>query len=120
MGFTSFIWCFLGMRYTSRPSSECSFLLNFDCCRFLVYVQGKCNKQLSFLMGLAFYSQLVIVVIVILDIPGTDHTGLDHWLIAWYPLSRLPMFFMGICAGLLCVRIQEGDLDAINSKMSNC
>ena len=34
-----------------------------------------------------------------------------------HPVIRLPVFFMGISAGVLCVRIQEGDLDAFLSKI---
>ena len=42
--------------------------------------------------------------------------GKAYWWSTAHPLSRLPVFFMGICAGVLCVRIQNGDLDALNRK----
>ena len=39
-----------------------------------------------------------------------------YWFSTAHPISRLPVFFMGVCAGVLCVRIQTGDLDALNRK----
>ena len=43
-------------------------------------------------------------------------SGKTYWWSTSHPISRLPVFFMGICAGVLCVRIQNGDLDALNRK----
>ena len=39
-----------------------------------------------------------------------------YWISTAHPLSRIPVFFMGICAGALCVRIQQGSLEALNCK----
>ena len=39
-----------------------------------------------------------------------------YWISTAHPLSRIPVFFMGICAGVLCVRIQQGSLEALNCK----
>ena len=37
------------------------------------------------------------------------------WATAW-PISRFPVFLMGVCAGVLCQRILNGDEDAKQSK----
>ena len=96
---------------------SCLFYLNFYGCRLLVYTQRKCNKQLCVLMALSFYLQFTIASLTSFITPGDDLTHLDYWVAFCHPVSRLPVFFMGICAGLLCVRIKEGDLNAINGKM---
>ena len=41
---------------------------------------------------------------------------MKYWIGTAHPLFRLPVFFMGVCAGVLCNRIQQGDLDAFHSK----
>ena len=94
------------------------FYLNCYGCRLLVYTQRKCNKQLCVLMALSFYLQFIIATLTPFITPGDDLTFLDYWVALCHPVSRLPVFFIGICAGLLCIRIQEGDLDAINGKTS--
>ena len=33
-----------------------------------------------------------------------------------HPLSRLSLFWIGVYAGVLCVRIQDGDMDALDSR----
>ena len=43
----------------------------------------------------------------------------NYWLATGHPLTRLPIFFMGICAGVICIRIQTGDLDALTRKIFN-
>ena len=79
----------------------------------MVCAQSKCNKKLCFWMALAFYLEIAIAIAIAMYLQSTP---LNYWLAFGHPLSRLPVFFMGICAGLLCVRIQNGDVDAINSK----
>ena len=37
------------------------------------------------------------------------NSGLGYWISTVHPLSRLPVFLMGIFAGILCIRINEGD-----------
>ena len=41
---------------------------------------------------------------------------LNYWLTTQHPVIRLPVFFMGICAGILCTRSKQGDFDAFQSK----
>ena len=41
---------------------------------------------------------------------------LNYWLATQHPVIRLPVFFMGICAGILCTRSKQGDFDAFQSK----
>ena len=48
---------------------------------------------------------------------STDDRNIQYWIGLGHPVSRLPVFFMGICAGLLCVRIQNGDIHALSSKV---
>ena len=114
---SSFIWCFPGINILDTTKMVPPFYLNFYGCRLLVYTQRKCNKQLCVLMALSFYLQFTIATLTPFITPGDDLTFLDYWVAFCHPVSRLPVFFMGICAGLLCVRIQEGDLNAINGMM---
>merc|ERR1740123_1826278 len=37
---------------------------------------------------------------------------LNYWLTTQHPVIRLPVFFMGICVGILCTRSKQGDFDA--------
>ena len=43
---------------------------------------------------------------------------LNYWLATQHPVIRLPVFFMGICAGILCIRSKQGDFDAFQSKVN--
>ena len=87
----------------------------------LVFAQKCSNQGLANLMALSFYFQMV-TGFIIMGIP-TEHLNpfpmpflINYWLSTQHPLARLPVFFMGICAGVLCTRIQDGDLDALKSK----
>ena len=44
------------------------------------------------------------------------HSYWNPWLITAHPLTRIPVFFMGMCAGVLCLRIQNQDLQAMQCK----
>ena len=89
------------------------FYLHFPA--LLVFAQKRSNKTLSIMMALSFYVQLIIGFALMFTIP--DSWGLlNYWISTAHPLSRGFVFFMGICAGVLCVRIQNGDLDALQSK----
>ena len=85
--------------------------------RLLIFAQRQCNNRLSQYMALAFYSNIIVGVIIVFITPGSprDPTDYDYWLIIAHPISRLPVFLMGIFAGVLCTRIQEGDTSALNS-----
>ena len=72
-------------------------------------------------MALSFYFEM-ITGFIIMGLP-INHLNpypmpylVNYWLSTQHPISRLPVFFMGICAGVLCIRIQDGDLDAFQSK----
>ena len=71
-------------------------------------------------MALAFYFNIVVGVIILFITPGSpgDPTDYDYWLIIAHPISRLPVFLMGIFAGVLCTHIQEGDTSALNSMIN--
>ena len=64
-------------------------------------------------MALSFYLEMLIFYVVM---ASTENKDIQYWIGLGHPVSRLPVFFMGICAGLLCVRIQNGDIHALNSK----
>ena len=57
-------------------------------------------------MALSYYIQIIISVL---------GYGGHIWLGYANPMIRLPVFFMGICAGVFCIRIQQGDVDAFHS-----
>ena len=65
-------------------------------------------------MALSFYFQVILSCLVFTVGPW-DLTP-KYWIGTAHPLFRLPVFFMGVCAGVLCNRIQQGDLDAFHSK----
>ena len=64
-------------------------------------------------MALAFYFELALGMGILC---GTDEGEMDYWVATAWPPSRVPVFFMGICAGVICTRIQSGDTDALQSK----
>ena len=82
--------------------------------RLLVFAQNRSNHGLALLMATSFFLQIVLGF----GIACLAHylSGKTYWWSTSHPISRLPVFFMGICAGVLCVRIQNGDLDALNRK----
>ena len=95
------------------------FCINY---RLLVFAQKCSNQGLANFMALSFYFE-VVTGFIIMTLP-IDHLNpypmpylVNYWLSTQHPVSRLHVFFMGICAGVLCTRIQEGDLDAFQSKI---
>ena len=76
------------------------------CFSLLVFAQKRSNHVLAALMALSYYIQIIISVI---------GYGGHIWLGYANPMIRLPVFFMGVCAGVLCIRIQRGDIDAFQS-----
>ena len=81
----------------------------------LVFAQKRSNHVLAILMALSFYFQVILSCLVFTGGPGLDFMA-KYWIGTAHPLIRLPVFFMGVCAGILCIRIQQGDLDAFHSK----
>ena len=67
-------------------------------------------------MALLYYFQAILGTTLFHAIlPVFDFVG-AYWFSIAHPLSRIPVFFMGVCAGVICVRIQEQDFDAMNCK----
>ena len=83
--------------------------------RLLVFAQNRSNHGLALLMATSFFLEMVLGFGII-GLASFLTSEKAYWWSTAHPLSRLPVFFMGICAGVLCVRIQNGDLDALNRK----
>ena len=65
-------------------------------------------------MALAFYFELALGMGILFGMGDEGETG--YWVATAWPPTRVPVFFMGICAGVICTRIQSGDTDALESK----
>ena len=84
----------------------------------LIFVQRKSNHEVTNLMALSFYLQIVLsglVFIVPIDLTNVWR----YWIVTAHPLNRLFIFFMGICAGVLCIRIHQEDVYAFQSKVKD-
>ena len=64
-------------------------------------------------MALAFYFELLLGMGILF---GMEDEG-GYWVATAWPPTRVPVFFMGICAGVICTRIQSGDTNALKSKL---
>ena len=75
-----------------------------------------CNKTISVLMPLTFYFSIFLGI----WIPNMSPFGFSYpegyAFSTMQPISRLPLFWTGVFAGILCIRIQNGDLSALDSK----
>ena len=86
----------------------------------LVFAQRQSNQRLAFFMVFSFYIECILgnSLLLLLYKPNFD---IGYWISTAHPFSRLPVFFMGVCAGVLCMRIKEQDFDAMNCKLVvNC
>ena len=63
-------------------------------------------------MALAYYFETAIGVVLMFCLKGE----VGYWVVTAWPITRLPVFFMGICAGLICNRIRTGNVDALDCK----
>ena len=63
-------------------------------------------------MALAFYFELVLGMGIMFGMSRDE----PNWSATSWPPLRLPVFFMGVCAGVICTRIQSGDTTALESK----
>ena len=81
--------------------------------RTFLFAQKRSNHVLAVLMAASFYLQLVLGCLVFTI--GPFDWGLRYWIGTAHPIFRVPVFFMGVCAGVLCVRIQQGDINAFHS-----
>ena len=81
-----------------------------------IFVQRLGNQKLAIFMALLYYFQAFLGTTLFHAIlPVFDFVG-AYWFSIAHPLSRIPVFLMGVCAGVICVRIQEQDFDAMNCK----
>ena len=99
--------------FVKQDWNQC--LCNFFSFSLLVFAQKRSNHILAILMALSFYFQVILSCLVFTVGPWDFMT--KYWIGTAHPLLRLPVFFMGVCAGVLCIRIQQGDLDAFHSKL---
>ena len=67
-------------------------------------------------MVFSFYIECILgnSLLFLLYKPNFD---IGYWISTAHPFSRIPVFFMGVCAGVLCMRIKEQDYDAMNCKL---
>ena len=77
----------------------------------LLFAQKRTSRELSIMIGLLFYQEAIIGFLIMLVMPNS---GYAYWIATAHPISRLPVFFMGICAGVLCVRIRDENLEENN------
>ena len=104
----------------SDLNNTCMFLLWFY--SLLLFAQKRSNNGLVILMAIMFLLNIVIGLVIsivgnyLFELYNWNIFGRvePYWISTAHPLSRIPVFFMGICAGVLCVRIQQGSLEALN------
>ena len=65
-------------------------------------------------MALAFYFELVLGMGILF---GMNKGEEGYWVATAWPPVRVPVFFMGICAGVICTRIQSGDTSALECEL---
>ena len=92
-------------------------ILTYPICSLLVFAQRQSNQRLAFFMVFSFYLQCILGNCLAFGI--NSHFGFEwaYWISTAHPISRIPVFFMGVCAGVLCMRIKEQDYDAMNCKL---
>ena len=74
----------------------------------LLFCQRRSNSGLAKIMGFSFLIEVIIGIALVL-VPLNGY----WWSTAW-PISRYPVFLMGVCAGVLCQRMHSGDEDAVD------
>ena len=88
-----------------------------DMHRLLVFAQRQSNQRLAFYMAMAFYLQAFVGMFLYHIAP--QFANFNYWVATAHPLSRIPVFFMGVCAGVLCTRIQLEDAEASQCKLAH-
>ena len=81
--------------------------------RLLVYCQQRTNQTLAIILASSYLIQNIFGIAIMVLLPLNWNAY--WWATAW-PISRFPVFLMGVCAGVLCQRILNGDEDAKQSK----
>ena len=82
------------------------------------FFHNRSNKALSILIATSFILQLLFGWSLLILIPASSYSDQKgfRWATMW-PLSRFPVFVMGVCAGVICQRIKSGDEDAFAGKL---
>ena len=88
-----------------------SKLEHFFYSSLLVFTQKRNNATLAKLLVISFWVEFVVGMLIYF-------WSFNYWLATAFPIFRLPVFVMGVCAGILCNRIQNGDFDALESKLN--
>ena len=74
----------------------------------LLFCQRRSNRTMAMILRLSFLIECSVGAPLFF----VSHNG--HWWSTAWPISRFPVFLMGVCAGVLCQRMQSGDEDAAN------
>lgn len=82
------------------------------------YAEKQSNAKLTLLMTFSHYLQLFVGITLYNCVPKVGQMELNFWLATAHPLSRLPVFFMGICSAILVMRWKSGNVDALQGKQN--
>ena len=78
------------------------FYMNFPW--ILKYLKRQSNEKIQHLIAFNFYFQLLLgLFLYFLVFPHWT----SYWLATAWPVSRIPLFVMGICGGILVVRSSD-------------
>ena len=82
----------------------------------LLFCQRRSNLGLVKIMGFSFLIEVIIGTALVftrnytLDFPTLFIPPNGYWWSTAWPISRYPVFLMGVCAGVLCQRMQSGEM----------
>ena len=110
--FSSFTYCFPGNAFYHK----CRFIIKKSLIyfyRILLFSQNRSNRAISILMPFCFYISVFMGVWIPTLFPFGFTYPAAYFLSTAHPLSRLSLFCVGVYAGVLCVRIQNGDMGAL-------
>ena len=86
--------------------------------RLLKFAQKRSNHGLTIAMKCCFFLEIGLGLWPYYMLPKISKFSYDesYWPAIAHPSTRILVFIMGICGGVLCNRIQDGDLNALNCK----
>ena len=93
-----------------------NIILSLDHFRLLEFAQKRSNSSLARLMVICYWIQFILGILILWLVPHTEMLY-SYWLATAHPISRIPVFLMGIFAGVMCNRIKNKDFDAFQSKL---
>ena len=79
--------------------------------RLLKFAQKRSNRGLTIAMKCCFFLEIGLGLLPYYMLPKISKFSYDE---SYWP--AIFVFIMGICGGVLCNRIQDGDLNALNCK----